>query len=252
MHSRNRRPNYDEGAMSRWFRFYGEALNDHKVQSLTPDLFKTWVNLLCAASLNDGVLPPADRLSFELRVSAHEMQSRLDELVLLGLLDIRPDKKLEPHNWEKRQWKSDDSKERVRKHRNSKRGGNGDVTVTVTPPESESYTDTDTEVVSSLAIKPPQKRRKQGLNLICDVMKEDEEPEVVKRNAAGLGLNVEKLVDITNKRAKNNRSAYFTKLCVTELLERYPNESEEFLRDAIWGKGRALNDLFSRIMGAQQ
>lgn len=140
--------------MNRWFRFYGEALNDHKVQSLSPDLFKTWVNLLCAASLNDGVLPTAERLSFELRVSAHEMQTRLDDLILLGLLDIRDDKRLEPHNWSRRQWKSDDSKERVRKFRAknaevtvrtekqpTKRPRNDDVTVTVTPPDTESDTE---------------------------------------------------------------------------------------------------------------
>jgi hypothetical protein len=141
--------------MSRWFRFYDEALNDHKVQSLSPDLFKTWVNLLCVASRNEGVLPSADRLSFELRVSAHEMQTRLDDLVLLGLLDIRADKRLEPHNWAKRQWKSDDSKERVRKHRASKQPCNADVTVTVTPPETEADTETeeDTPLPPTGAVK---------------------------------------------------------------------------------------------------
>ena len=30
-----------------WFRFYHGALHDPKVQSLRPELFKFWVNLLC-------------------------------------------------------------------------------------------------------------------------------------------------------------------------------------------------------------
>lgn len=141
--------------MSRWFRFYGEALNDHKVQSLSPELFKTWVNLLCVASLNNGLFPSVDRLAFELRVSAHEMQSRLDDLILAGLIDVRSDRQLEPHNWSERQWKSDDSKERVRKHRALKRQRNDDVTVTVTSPDTESDTDTEAEEVQSRARAQP-------------------------------------------------------------------------------------------------
>lgn len=235
--------------MSRWFRFYGEALNDHKVQSLTPDLFKTWVNLLCAASLNDGVLPPADRLSFELRVSAHEMQSRLDELVLLGLLDIRPDKKLEPHNWEKRQWKSDDSKERVRKHRNSKRGGNGDVTVTVTPPESESYTDTDTDstgLPSSTSAAREDDDRK-GLNKFFGMTTKKERLHV---RAEGLGLNVEEIVEACNRHKAKNRTAYFTALCVQQLQSQVKGLSEDVIRSALWDKDDAAYAALLQIMVA--
>lgn len=131
----------------RWFRFYDEVLDDHKVQSLSPELFKAWVNLLCVASRNDGVLPSIDKLAFSLRVSAHEMQSRIDELVLAGLLDIRTDSKLEPHNWPNRQFTSDTSVERTRKYRERLKKKPCDVTVTakVTPPESDTDTDTDTE-----------------------------------------------------------------------------------------------------------
>lgn len=128
----------------RWFRIYSEMLDDEKVQMLSPELFKTWINLLCVAATKDGVLPPVETLSFKLRVSPHEMQSRLEELVLAGLIDIRSDKSFEPHNWRQRQWKSDDSSERVRKHREAKRACNDDVTVTVTPPENRlQITDTD-------------------------------------------------------------------------------------------------------------
>jgi hypothetical protein len=129
----------------RWFRFYGEALDDHKVQSLSPELFKAWVNLLCVASRCDGVLPHIDKLAFSLRVSTHEMQSRIDELVLLGLLDIREDKKLEPHNWPERQFTSDTSVDRTRKYRERLKKKPCDVTVTaeVTPPDTDSEADTE-------------------------------------------------------------------------------------------------------------
>ena len=54
--------------MSRWFRFYDEALDDPKVQRLAPHLFKTWINLLCLASKEDGTMPSNDDIAFP---SAH-------------------------------------------------------------------------------------------------------------------------------------------------------------------------------------
>lgn len=237
--------------MSRWFRFYGEALNDHKVQTLSPDLFKTWVNLLCAASLNEGVLPPAERLSFELRVSAHEMQTRLDELILLGLLDIRADKRLEPHNWEKRQWKSDDSKDRVRRHRSTKRHGNDDVTVTVTPPES--YTDTDTESNGLLSCSTSARAREvedpKVLNNFFG-MKDDRKKEKLIRRAEGLGLDVDGLTEACNAHKAKNRPAYFTSLCVQRLQSQVKGLGEDVIRAALWDKDDSAYRTLLQIMVA--
>lgn len=137
--------------MSRWFRLYDEMLDDPKVQMLPPELFKTWVNLLAVASRNDGTLQPVTQLAFALRVSPTDMQSRLDDLILAGLLDIQADGRIEPHNWKIRQWKSDDSADRVRKHRAMKRDEkqprnvacNGAVTVTVTPPDTDTEAETE-------------------------------------------------------------------------------------------------------------
>jgi hypothetical protein len=101
-----------------WFRFYAEAINDPKIQKLPPHLFKTWVNLLCIACSTDGVLPPSrDDLAFSLRLSVHDTNLQIDELIGLGLIDIRSDGKLEPHNWRERQYISDTSSERVQRHR---------------------------------------------------------------------------------------------------------------------------------------
>ena len=64
--------------MSRWFRFYDEALDDPKVQRLAPHLFKTWINLLCLASKEDGTMPSNDDIAFRLRISVQGMpRSRL-------------------------------------------------------------------------------------------------------------------------------------------------------------------------------
>lgn len=140
----------------KWFRFHTEALDDPKVQRLSPQLFKTWVNLLCIASQNGGKLLGIDDMAFKLRLSSQEVEQQLSDLILAGLIDIDPDKSMTPHNWQKRQYASDDSKERVRKHRAKQKETpgnaqqddtvttcNGDVTVTVTPPDTEQITDTD-------------------------------------------------------------------------------------------------------------
>jgi hypothetical protein len=55
-----------------WFRYYVEALNDPKVQRLAPDLFRTWVNLLCIAREHDGNLPVIGELAFKLRMDEEE------------------------------------------------------------------------------------------------------------------------------------------------------------------------------------
>jgi hypothetical protein len=137
-----------------WFRFYTEALDDPKVQRLPDHLFKTWVNLLCVAAGNDGKIPSVEDIAFKLRISCHEAETRINDLILAGLIDILPDHVREPHNWAKRQFKSDNSTERVKKHRAKQDETPGNVTqetecnvsetVTVTPPE-QSRTETETE-----------------------------------------------------------------------------------------------------------
>ena len=134
-----------------WFRFYTEAVNDPKVQRLSPQLFKTWVNLLCLAGQNGGDLPSVDDIAYFLRLSTHDAQQQIDELIFAGLVDIGKGQKLTPHNWEKRQFVSDVSTERVRKYRQTKKKEtcNADETFQETPPE-QNRTDSDTELDSPL------------------------------------------------------------------------------------------------------
>lgn len=125
--------------MSRWFRFYDEVLNDPKVQRLAGEKFKGWINLLCIASKNDGVLPSIEDIAFALRLSVERTSSLLDEFCAAGLLDpVEVEDSAihyEPHNWNGRQFKSDVSNERVKRHRQRK--CNVTPTVTETPPDTE-------------------------------------------------------------------------------------------------------------------
>jgi hypothetical protein len=124
--------------MNRWFRFYDDVLNDPKVQRLSGDKFKTWINLLCLASKNGGFLPSLTDLTFALRISESKVISIVGEFCELNLLDIDETEmraRYSPHNWNGRQFKSDLSNERVKRYRQRHR--NVTSAVTETPPDTE-------------------------------------------------------------------------------------------------------------------
>lgn len=143
-----------------WFRFYDSVLDDPKVQRLPAELFKTWVNLLCLANRGAprGTLPDAlEDIAFALRLSEEAAAKALTELQARGLFDDWPVGAM-PHNWNGRQFHSDDSNARVALHRQRKATAlynkeetlqeTQDVTLHetlhVTPPEQNRYR-TDTE-----------------------------------------------------------------------------------------------------------
>ena len=136
--------------MSRWFRLYDEMLDDPKAQRLPPQDFKIWINLLCLASRNDGKLPCISDIAFALRISENDAVTMVERLHIAGLIDKRnggPDGfHYSPHGWEKRQYKSDNSADRVKKHREKRNGEcNVSCNVTETPPDTETDTDTETD-----------------------------------------------------------------------------------------------------------
>jgi hypothetical protein len=155
-----------------WFRFYVETLNDPKIERLSDRQYRGWTKILAIARLHDGALPPVDDIAFLLRYSAEEAKGLLDQLIERGLVDRTKQGGLQPHGWDSRQYKSDTSTERVRKHRTTgqigrlgktarpRRPSNGDgtfhgtfhgasrnvsETADGTPPETETDTDTEAE-----------------------------------------------------------------------------------------------------------
>ena len=130
--------------MSQWFRMYAEVLDDPKAQRLAPPLFKAWVNLLCLTAKHDGTLPPIEDIAFALRTDEKSAHTTVGKLMDAGLIDAT-ETALQPHNWNGRQFKSDASNERVKRHREHRAtvARNADVTLHETPPETETETETD-------------------------------------------------------------------------------------------------------------
>ena len=134
--------------MSRWFRFYADAMRHPKVARLSDSDFRLWCELLSVAAERGGKIPPADDLKRLLKRRLDHLSSALKRLISGGLIDPL-EVGYEPHGWSERQYVSDTSTPRVRKHRKKRN-------VSVTPPDTEA--DTEYSVSKDTgAAAPPDK-----------------------------------------------------------------------------------------------
>lgn len=165
-----------------WFRFYCDALDDPKVQRLPAERFKQWVNLLCLAKEDDGLLPSTEDIAFRLRISDADAQSLVEELAKRGLLDADGEN-FSPHNWHSRQFVSDSSTERVKRFRNNIE------TFTETAPETEA--DTETEQNQSRAeTEASSPSRAKPRSVRAPVLPDEEWLDAMQKNPAYSMLNV--------------------------------------------------------------
>jgi len=154
---------------------YSEVLDDPKVQRLPAPLFKAWVNVMCLASMHEGVLPSKEDIAFRLRLSAEKTLTLMETLMAAGLIDADEEGQLSMHNWNGRQFKSDVSTDRVRLFRQRSRNsdGNNDETFHPTKEEKkestkerkeENRTETDPDSDSETDTEQRQKGSGSGLN----------------------------------------------------------------------------------------
>jgi hypothetical protein len=104
-----------------WFRMYHEMIEDPKVGTLSDSEFRLWVEILCLAcqSGNGGdtnltVTETAWKLRRDVSVTVKKLIS--NGLVTFQKRSNGEDTIFVP-NWKKRQFQSDSSTKRVRKHR---------------------------------------------------------------------------------------------------------------------------------------
>jgi DnaD/phage-associated family protein len=160
-----------------WFRLYTEILDDKKIKRVcrvTNEckalVVGVWVILLALANDSDerGKLLVSEGNAYTLADLTDEtgIQSEVfidivNEFKKLGMLE-QIDETLQIINWDSRQYKSDDSKQRVNKYRDKQKEKCNDVVTLqdcysngdVTPPDTdtESDTDTDTELTGAGAV----------------------------------------------------------------------------------------------------
>lgn len=134
----------------KWFRFYSEFRHDTKLKRMPIAHRYAFVVLLCLASDQEqrGIISKLDDedIAFELEMEHDDWQTLRAKFKVKGLIDFTSKGEIIITNWDKRQFSSDTSNERVSKHREKNKKQACNVTVTevkrhVTP--SETYTDPD-------------------------------------------------------------------------------------------------------------
>jgi hypothetical protein len=181
-----------------WFRFYDEALDDPKVQKMPATLFKYWVNLLCLANRGTprGALPPIGDIAFALRIDDETAEKLMLELRKRDLIED-VEGLTYPHNWNARQFKSDNTTARVNEWRKQRKNETvhatlqddsnvdatsqpaDDETLHATPPEQrQNRTETEQSDPPAPAGHPPQGEPKpKQRRAVRTAIKPDWEPD---------------------------------------------------------------------------
>ncbi|MCR4319707.1 MAG: hypothetical protein NUV74_05150 [Candidatus Brocadiaceae bacterium] len=129
-----------------WFRLYAEFSHDPKVQLLSEQDQRRLIMIFCIRC-NGSVTLQDKYVTFQLRISDQEWQQTKDVFIDAGFID-QDNNVL---NWDKRQYVSDSSVERVRRHRALHKPVTvTPCNVTVTPPE-QNRTDTEQNIKTKAA-----------------------------------------------------------------------------------------------------
>lgn len=115
---------------NQWFRMYSEFATDAKVQMLSEAMQRRYLMLMCLRCSNALVTLHDEEIVFQLRISDEELAETKALFIKKGFIDST----WNLLNWEKRQFASDSSKDRVAKHRalqkqKQEHVGNGHVTL---------------------------------------------------------------------------------------------------------------------------
>lgn len=126
-----------------WFRYYSEVPRDRKLERAAAaaevsklTMIGAWSVILCLA--NDSPIRGKLLVTFQERFTVTDlvtecetdpetMQKIIDALIRYEMLEIDKEGVFTVKNWDKRQFESDSSTERVRKHRENKRKQEGET-----------------------------------------------------------------------------------------------------------------------------
>jgi len=126
-----------------WFRMYAEFATDPKVQSMPEAMQRRLTMLLCLRCSDVLATLQDDELQCAMRISNEELAETKALFMRKGFIDDA----WNLLNWDKRQFNSDSSTERSRRHREAKKATENVIAtscnVAATPPDTD--TDTDKE-----------------------------------------------------------------------------------------------------------
>lgn len=151
-----------------WFRMYAEFSHDIKIQMMSESYQRRFVMLMCMKCNAPVTLHVTknfsdDEIAFNLRISLDEWMLTKATFIQKGFIDCNN----KIMNWDKRQFISDSSNTRVKRHRERKKQernkanetvmSNVTCNVTVTPPDTD--TDTDNKQTTNVVCTPKREKK---------------------------------------------------------------------------------------------
>lgn len=183
----------------KWFRLYSEFASDPKVQSMSEVMQRRLIMIFCLQSNGDLPKLSHEEIAFQLRIDDETLHETFQLFQAKGFID----KNHKITNWDKRQYKSDTSTERVKRHRRKSINNNDETqvkrfrNVTVTPPETETETETKKKQNKKELVLPEGITLPSNLNLFIQFRKEIRKP-ITQTQIAGLIEDAHKLAMESN------------------------------------------------------
>ncbi len=141
-----------------WFRMYAEILDDEKVQMMTFEEQRHLVMLLALRCLRPTEKMTQQQIAFRLRIDETFLKRLHETFLKHGFVA----KDWSICNWNKRQYLSDSSTERVRRHRENKALKQSETFQNVSLKQSVTPPDTDTEQNRVEILIPKPRKRASG------------------------------------------------------------------------------------------
>lgn len=158
----------------KWFRFYHEFVDDPKIAMMSDSDQLMWVKALCLASDSNirGTITLSDEeVCWKLRCTMETWKHAIDKFRAKGMIEHSRDGYI-ICNWEKRQYKTDDVKSRVSKHRAKKKTSKKAEGASVLEAETEPKRD------CNVTVTPPEQNRSDS-----DQIRSELDPEQIKTPA---------------------------------------------------------------------
>jgi hypothetical protein len=129
----------------KWFRLWTDILDDVKMLQLSDYEFRMWTYLMAIASEVDSMSGECQlnvkSMSLRCRTQVNHLSRAIETFQSLGMVTINGDGFIVITNWNKRQYKSDNAYQRVKKFREVTQKRNVSCNDIETPPDTDTYTD---------------------------------------------------------------------------------------------------------------